>query len=218
VSLISIFTKQAPNIAGVTFDAVLEDQLTISVELTAYPVESGARVNDHRIVNPIKWVMTGAISDNELQTSLTDFLGGALSNITGNGILASFGGLSAGFLGGDTDRRSSAALQFLIELMMSGDPFSVDAGDIQLNNMVITRLSRGKDPETEGALIFVAELQELITLDRLPVLGQPQQYQLRVGDVAKSAVAGLVKKGQAAVKEASAAVTKAANDVLSGVF
>lgn len=192
--------------------------MTISVELTSYPVESGARVNDHRIINPIKWIMTGAVTDNPLQTQLTDFLGGAISNITNSSVVAGFGGLSAGFLASDTNGRSSAALQTLIELMMTGEPFNVDAIDIQLKNMVITRLSRGKDPETENGLIFVAELQELITLDRLPMLGQPQQYQLHDGDVSKSAIAGLIKKGQAAVKEAGAAVNKAANEVLGSVF
>lgn len=218
MSLVSVFTKRAPTIAGYSFDAVLEDNLTISVELTTYPVESGARVNDHRIVNPVRWVMTGAVSNNPLQTTLTDFLAGGLSNLTTSSVLATVAGLSAGWLAGDDETRASATLQFLIELMMTGEPFDVDAGDIQLHNMVITRLSRGKDPETEDALIFVAELQELITLERLPQLGEPQQYQLRPGDVAESAISATIKKGQAAIKDASAAVTKAANDVLKGVF
>jgi len=219
MSILSVFMKKSPTIGGYSFDAVLEDHLTLSVELTSYPVESGARVNDHRIVNPVKWVMMGAISNNELKTSITDFIGGAVSNLTKNPYVAMAAGLSAGFLAGSSDTRSSSTLEFLIKLMMIEDPFDVDAGDIQLKNMVITRLSRAKDPENENALIFVAELQELITIDRLPLLGQPQQYQLRPGDVAQSGIAGMIKKGQAAVKSAvSGAVSSATNKVLKSVF
>ncbi|MGL5282297.1 MAG: phage baseplate protein [Plesiomonas shigelloides] len=219
MSIVNLFTRgAAPTIGGYSFDAVLEDTLDISVELTSYPVESGARVNDHRIINPIKWSLTGAVSNNPLTPTITDFLGGTLSNLTDNPYVATVAGLSAGWLAGSAETRSSTTLQLLIGLMMTGDPFYVDAGDIQLNNMVITRLSRGKDPSNEGGLIFVAELQELISLDRLPMLGQPQQYQLRKLDPAQSAVTSTIKKGQQMVRQANKAVNTAVNNVLGGIF
>jgi len=75
MSILNIFTRQAPTIAGYSFDAVLEDTFEATVNVTTYPVESGVRVADHRILNPFKWTMSGAISNNELKTQLTDFLG-----------------------------------------------------------------------------------------------------------------------------------------------
>lgn len=219
MSIVNLFTRgAAPTIGGYSFDAVLEDTLDISVELTSYPVESGARVNDHRIINPIKWSLTGAVSNNPLTPTITDFLGGTLSNLTNNPYVAAVAGLSASWLAGSEETRASTTLQFLIGLMMTGDPFYVDAGDIQLDNMVITRLSRGKDPSNENGLIFVAELQELISLDRLPTLGQPQQYQLRKLDPAQSAISATVKKGQQMVRQANKAVNTAVNNVLDGIF
>lgn len=218
MSIINVFTKQAPTLAGYSFDAVLEDSLDASVEWTTYPVESGVNVNDHRIIQPIKWSLTGAISNNPLQTQITDFLGGALSNLTNNPYVATIAGLSAGFLAGSNETRASSTLLFLIDLMVSGDPFDVDAGDIQLKNMVISRIGRVKDPSNEQGLIFVADLQELITIDRLATLGQPRQSQLRDGDVAKSGLAGVVQKGQQLTKDATTAVSNAANEVLDGIF
>ena len=54
MSIISIFTKRSPTMGGVEFDAVLEDTLDLSVEVTSYPIESGVRISDHRIMQPIQ--------------------------------------------------------------------------------------------------------------------------------------------------------------------
>lgn len=218
MSIINLFTKQAPTLAGYSFDATLEDTLDASVEWTSYPVETGVNVNDHRIIQPIKWTLTGAVSNNPLKVQLTDFLAGGLSNLSNNPYVATVAGLAAGFLAGSNETRSSTTLEFLINLMVAGDPFDIDAVDIQLKNMVITRIGRTKNPENEQGLIFVAELQELITLDRIPVSGQPSQAILRDGDPAKSGIAGVVRKGRQVVKEANQAVSDAASNVLDGIF
>lgn len=218
MSIISLFTRQAPTIAGYQFDAVLEDTLDVSVEWTMYPVESGVNVNDHRIIQPVRWTMTGAVSNNPLKVQLTDFLAGGLSNLTNNPYVAAVAGLAAGFLAGSDETRASTTLEFLITLMRSGEPFAIDAGDIQLQNMVISRIGRTKDISNESALIFVCEMQELITLDRLQTLGQPSQMQLRDGDPTKSALSSVVKKGQQIAKDVNDTVSTSVNNVLDGIF
>ncbi|HEI0612164.1 TPA: hypothetical protein SIF59_004041 [Escherichia coli] len=218
MSIINLFTKQAPTLAGYSFDAVLEDSLEASVEWTSYPVETGVNVNDHRIIQPVKWTLTGAVSNNPLQVQITDFLTGGLSNLTNNPYVATVAGLAAGFLSGSDETRSSTTLEFLINLMVAGEPFDIDAGDIQLQNMVIGRIGRTKNPENEQGLIFVADLQELITLDRIPQSGQPSQTMLRDSDPAKSGASSLIRKGRVLAKEASDAVNNAANNVLDGIF
>lgn len=218
MSIINLFTKQAPTLAGYSFDAVLEDSLSAEVQWTSYPVETGVNVNDHRIIQPVKWTLTGAVSNNPLQVQITDFLTGGLSNLTNNPYVATVAGLAAGFLSGSDETRSSTTLEFLINLMVAGEPFDIDAGDIQLQNMVIGRIGRTKNPENEQGLIFVADLQELITLDRIPQSGQPSQTMLRDGDPAKSGVSSLIRKGRVLAKEASDAVNTAANNVLDGIF
>lgn len=217
MSIINIFTRQAPTIAGYSFDAVLEDTFEATVTITAVPIESGVRIADHRILNPFKWVMTGAISNNPVKVQLTDFLGGALSNLTDNPIVSTVAGLSAGFLSGSDETRASTTLDFLVWLMKSADPFDIDAGDILLKNMAITRLSRTKEPRNEGGLEFVVELQEVISLDRIVRDTECSLPQLRDGDPSKSALSRAISKGQAIAKEANEAVSNAVNNIIDGV-
>ncbi|WKL65464.1 hypothetical protein Q1Z72_19445 [Pseudomonas qingdaonensis] len=217
MSIINIFTRQAPTIAGYSFDAVLEDTFEATVTITSVPIESGVRIADHRILNPFKWVMTGAISNNPVKVQLTDFLGGALSNLTDNPIVSTVAGLSAGFLAGSDETRASTTLDFLLWLMRSYDPFDIDAGDILLKNMAITRLSRTKEPRNEGGLEFVAELQEVISLDRIVRDTECSLPQLRDGDPSKSALSRAIAKGQAIAKEANEAVSSAVNNIIDGV-
>jgi hypothetical protein len=217
LSIINIFTRQAPTIAGYSFDAVLEDTFEATVTITSVPIESGVRISDHRILNPYKWVMTGAISNNPVKVQLTDFLGGALSNLTDNPIVSTVAGLSAGFLAGSDETRASTTLDFLLWLMRSYDPFDIDAGDILLKNMAITRLSRTKEPRNEGGLEFIAELQEVISLDRIVRDTECSLPQLRDGDPSKSALSRAIAKGQAIAKEANEAVSNAVNNIIDGV-
>lgn len=218
MGIVNLFTKQAPTIAGYSFDAVLEDTFEASVEVTTYAIESGVRVSDHRILQPFKWSLVGAVSNNPLSVQLTDFLGGALSNLTNNPLVSTVAGLSAGFLAGSDETRASTTLQFLITLMQGGDPFDIDAGDIILRNMVITRLSRTKDPSNENGLIFIADLQELITLERISMVGPPAPAQLRDGDKAKSAITRAINRGQKLVVDTKAAVSAQVDTVLASIF
>lgn len=218
MSIVNIFTRQAPTIAGYAFDAVLEDTFEATVTITSVPIESGVRISDHRILNPFKWTMTGAISNNPVKVQLTDFLGGGLSNFTDNPIVAAVAGLSAGWLAGSDETRGSSTLGFLVWLMQASEPFDIDAGDILLKNMAITRLSRTKEPRNENGLEFVVELQEVIELDRIARDTQCSIPQLRPGDPSQSALARAIRRGQAIAKEANEAVTDAVNGILDGVF
>ncbi|WP_122425165.1 phage baseplate protein [Pseudomonas viridiflava] len=218
MSIINIFTRKAPTIAGYAFDAVLEDTFEATVTITSVPVESGVRISDHRILNPFKWTMSGAISNNPVKVQLTDFLGGALSNLTDNPIVSTVAGLSAGWLAGSDDTRASSTLDFLVWLMKSADPFDIDAGDILLKNMAITRLARTKEPRNEGGLEFVVELQEVIDLSRIQRSLQCTPDQLREGDPSKSALSRAINRGQAIAKEAADNVSDAVNGILDGVI
>ncbi len=198
MSIVSILTRQSPTLAGYQFDAVLEDTFEASIELTRYPVESGVKVADHRIIQPMKYFMIGAVSNNPLKPiDVKGLVAGGLSTILrSNPLVATVAGLSAGFLSGTPGTRASSTLQLLMDLLVSGQPFDVDAVDIQLKDMVLTRLSRDRDPETENGLIFVAELQELVQLSRLSDFTQPTQDQLADDDPCKAGAAAVASRGQ----------------------
>ena len=196
MSLINIFVAKSPTLNNIEFDAVLEDTFEASVDLTGFEIELGARASDHRIIKPFKWTIIGAVSNTPLQASVSDFIGGVLSNVTDSAIASTVAGLSAGFLAGSNETRSSAALDALLTLMTTGEPFDVDAGDIQLTNMVIGNIRRTKDATNEGGLIFEAELQEYPTLQTTIANNQPISSQLNQDDPSASQASAVNNRGE----------------------
>ena len=210
MSLINLLVKRGPQLGSLQFDAVLSDDLDASVEIVQYPIETGTPIADHIIYQPIRYTMTGAVSNNPLKVSITDFTGALTNLVDDNPFIAAGAGLFAGWLSGSNETRSSTTLNTLLDFMYSGQVFTVDTGEITLNNMVIQRIGRSKDPENENGLIFVAELQQIVTLDRVANGSQPAQYQLNSNDVSSTSISGLIERGYINVKTAA---TNVANQV-----
>jgi len=213
MSIVTLFTRKSPTIAGFEFDAILEDTFEASVVTTGYTLETGSRVADHRVIQPFKWRLTGAVSNNPLKVSVLDLTGGALSNVLTGGVASTVAGLSAGFLAGSDNTRASETLSFLLSLMVSGEPFDIDAGDIQLANMIIVDITRVKDAENEGGLIFDAQLEEFPTLDTIFTEGDPNQNQLHDNDPAKSQAAKTINKGEVSTIELDFTISADASGV-----
>lgn len=210
MSLINLLVKRGPQLGSLQFDAVLSDDLDASVDIVQYPIETGTPIADHIIYQPIRYTMTGAVSNNPLKVSITDFTGALTNLVDDNPFIAAGAGLFAGWLSGSNETRSSTTLNTLLDFMYSGQVFTVDTGEITLNNMVIQRIGRSKDPENENGLIFVAELQQIVTLDRVANGSQPAQYQLNSNDVSSTSISGLIERGYINVKTAA---TNVANQV-----
>jgi len=198
MSTLTLFTRKAPLLGAIEFDAVLEDTLEAEVQLTTYPIESGARVADHRIIQPYRWSLIGAVSNNPLKASAGAFAAGVLSNfVSDSGIASAVAGISAALTAGSPETRASDALKSLLVLMVTNTPFSIDANDITLKNMVITSVTRTKTPINENGLEFRAQLQELPTLDLAVQFGaNPNQEQLRAGDPSQTQAAAQTDKGE----------------------
>lgn len=214
MSLINLLVKRGPQLGSLQFDAVLSDDLDASVDIVQYPVETGTPIADHIIYQPIRYTMTGAVSNNPLKVSITDFTGALTNLIDDNPFIAAGAGLFAGWLSGSNETRSSTTLNTLLDFMYSGQVFTVDTGEITLNNMVIRRIGRSKDPENENGLIFVAELQQIVTLDRVANGSQPAQYQLNSNDVSSTSISGLIERGYINVKTAATNVASQVTTLL----
>lgn len=218
MSLLSVITKTPPKWGDgdmvLKFDAVLEDTLEAAVELSDYPIEIGSRANDHRIKVPIKWTMTGGVSNNPVKVSLTDFTG-VLSELESNsGVLSLTAGIFAGMLQSDKSTRASDTLQALLKLMYSGDPFSVDTGEIVLQNMVIQSIRRTKDASNENGLMFSAQLVEWQDIATAISAASSQAAFATSGTPTASSAAQFIKKGQKAVKDATDSIA----NTVSGWF
>lgn len=215
MSITNIFTRKAPTISSLEFDAVLEDTLESEVTLTSYPIELGARAADHRIIQPKKVTMLVAIGNKKLTASVTDFIGAASFVDTDDGALAATLGYSAGFLAGSEETRASAALEKLLSIQATGEPFSVDVETgVSLTNMVIKRITRQRTPETEDALIAAVEMQELPTLTTVLSLNNPSLSQLNSNDPSYTQAGGSVDKGEVVGSTPSDSVTSAVGELL----
>lgn len=199
MSLLSIFTKKAPNIGGLEFDAVLEGITSKSITLTEYPVEFGANVNDHRIINPDRYLMTGAISNTPLGFGLNDIgmigIGAAATAIGGvaGGLVSS---VAAYLLAGDDSTRSATAWEALSDLLYTAERFEIDTGLEVLSDMVLIRLDTRRDPETEDGVIFQAEIRKLNTVyTRLIKTGVKSSDQLPENDSAANQAAPSAQRG-----------------------
>lgn len=199
MALINIFVPKSPTFnvgSGVlSFDAVLEDTLEASVTYPDFPLEIGANATDHGIINPITWTISGIVSNTPLSPGLLEATG-FLTNFFDSATITAIAGLSVGFLSGSSETRGGSALESLLGLMFQREPFDIDAGDIQLSNMVIVNILRTKTPENEGGLEFVAELMELPLISTVITANEPGQSELRFGDPAQTQATGLVKKGE----------------------
>lgn len=208
MSIVSLFTRKSPSfvVGGsiISFDAVLEDTLEAEVTYPRFPLEIGASATDHGIIEPITWTLTAAVSNNPLNLGAVE-AGAFVVNLFDSSTLTAISGLSAGLLGGSSQTRAGATLEALLGLMFARAPFDIDAVDIQLENMVITNITRTKTPENEQGIEFVAELMELPLISTVISTNQPVQNELRDGDPAKTQAAADVSKGEIGTETTSIA-------------
>ena len=161
----------------------------------------------------INWTLTAAVSNKPLNLGVVE-ASAFVANLFDSAALTAIGGLSAGLLGGSKQTRAGATLEALLGLMFARAPFDIDAVDIQLENMVITNISRTKTPENEQAIEFVAELMELPLISTVISTNQPAQSELRDGDPAKTQAAADVNKGEVGTEATSIADAVSAGLIL----
>ena len=223
MSILTLLTKKPPEIAGYTFDAVLEDELQFEAELPSYPVESGATIHDHRIIKPARYRIKVVLSNTPVSQSLLGFAGsmagGLVSNLTSNPLVAAVAGMSAGFLASTSGTRASAGLEHLVAVLEGAEPFDIECGDISLKNMLITKITRARDPSNEGALVAMLEVSEFISLDRLKKDGgQPSHTELDSKDLSASALSSTVNKGVQTAKDLAGSALDKAKNAIGGLL
>ncbi|MCE2029297.1 phage baseplate protein [Sessilibacter corallicola] len=209
------------------FDAVLEETVNAEAQLTGYTAESGVSVVDHRVLSPIKWTMTGGLSNNPLRISATDFTGllsdiveNSIGDLIGNGAAQLGLGLAAGLLSGPAETRTSEAMySLLLDLWASGEEFDVVTGDITLVNMSVVKVSRTNDIDNEGALIFQVELQELPRLGRIQQQGGTgiKRPTTDMSEPSATSIGDRVNRGLVSLREVGETINEEVNDVL-GIF
>ena len=203
MSLMSIFTKTLPKIGPLEFDAKLEGITSKAITLTQYPVEFGANTNDHAILMPNRYLLTGAVSNSPLGLGLDDIgmMGaGAIATAVGGVGGAAITAVSAYLLSGGDDTRASTAWASLTAIMEARAKFDLDTGKEIMRDMMIIRLDERTRPENEDGLAFIAELQQVRIVRSTVGRGVTSADQLMKNDTVSTQGAPMISAGDAAVE------------------
>ena len=125
MALANLFIRTKREFAGISLDAVLTESFSSPITVTKNPVEFGANIADHAIIQPKKYTLTGVVSNTPL--SLTGAVGQIIDNISGL-----FGDSS-----GSNLSRSQSAYEALQAIKDEREPIEVQTGLGLLKNMLI---------------------------------------------------------------------------------
>lgn len=130
-----LFTRGSM-ISTIKLDVIISEGASSNARVTKNPVENGADMNDHIIIEPMTFNMTAVVSNS-------------ISNILD--------------LPNALDRtRAQSAWNDLLELQTSRVPFTLVQGLKSYNNVVIQSLTESQDKDTSKGLFFTATLTEII--------------------------------------------------------
>lgn len=127
--------KDPTKIGAIECDVLIEQEITLSSEVTEHPVEDGFPVHDHVIRRPVKLAMTIAISNMPV-TWYDRF-------------------------GGNNPDRMSDAISKLEEIYKAGDPITIATSEKIYENMVMTDCRIPKNRENGKILRVPLEFTQI---------------------------------------------------------
>ncbi len=150
MALQNLFIRTKRDFAGIKLDAVLSEDYSSPITLTKNPVEFGAEITDHAIIQPKKYTLQGVVSNTPLD------IAGALGSIV-DSVSGAFGDSS-----GTNKSRSQSAYEVLQEIKNAREPIEVQTGLGILENMVILDIQVNQTKTTSKAIYFTAPMEEVI--------------------------------------------------------
>jgi hypothetical protein len=144
-------------IAEIPIDTFLKVDHTSKATPTKYPVETGANYSDHIVIEPMEVKISGLVSD----VSADPYEYGVSSLLDGVSGFMGAGAMGAGAMAGKT----SSIWDQLRAVQTSRVLFSVNTGLVFYENLCITSLQVMQDRNTSGSLRFVAQCQEILSID-----------------------------------------------------
>lgn len=158
------------SMGGLVFDAVFEETHESDLEVTDNPVENGVVVSDHAYMKPLRVKISAGVSDARLDIFSADPFASTVG-------------------------RSRRAYELLTELQRKAEPFDLQTGLKLYKNMLCTSIRTSQDKDSSSALLFTAELREVITVNTEIV-----QYNTEPGATAMQAKP-IRERGEQQIKE-----------------
>lgn len=189
MSFVGLFTKSRPEIAGLFFDAIIEENDELTTDVTEFPIETGDVGHDHAVQRPLKLTMRVGVSDNPFRAAraaaadsglpLAGNLSGLGANLGGTAIGAGLGQLggtsagvagvaagaaNAGFAAGQDTTRSQSVLEEIRGIQRRNEIIEVVGAKTSYDRIMITGTRRETNKENEQSLELVVEMQEIMAV------------------------------------------------------
>ena len=194
----NLFIRTQKAIGDIQLDAVISESHTNEVSLTSNPVELGAEITDHAVVQPKQLNIVAQVSDTPM--GLAAF-GQIVDSVTGL-----FGTSTT-----DNITRSNAAYNALIQSQEEREPIEIQTKLKLYTNMIITNVSVQQDKNTSRIVRMSIDVQQVIITQSEIV--QLSEDQLRAGS-AKEQASPAEKSGRKEAAEPSADTNKSFAKIL----
>ncbi len=164
----NLFIRTKKSLGGVQLDAVLTETHESPVVITKNPIEFGADITDHAIIEPKKLNILAEVSDTPLGTAA---FGEIVDLVTGL-----FGTATS-----DNLTRSNAAYNALIQLQETLEPIEIQTKLKLYKDMLITNISTTQDKNTSRIVTMSISTEEVL-------ITQSEVIQLEPGQLEEGAV------------------------------
>lgn len=142
MAIAQLFFKKENAISTVEIDAVINEGASASVRLTENPVENGANMNDHVIIEPKTFFVSGVVSN--ISSTFIGQIGNVVSSL------------------GKDQTKAQEAWDALLELQAERQPFDLVQGLKTYPNVILLSIAEAQDKDTSNALFFNATMKEVI--------------------------------------------------------
>ena len=145
----NLFIRTKKTLGGIQLDAVIRETHNDEISLTRNPVELGANISDHAIVEPKKLNIIAEVTDTPL----------------GSAVLGEIVDLTTGLFGTSTSTnitRSNAAYNAMVKLAEAREPIDVQTKLKLYSNMIITRINTSQDANSSRIVNMIIDLEEIL--------------------------------------------------------
>lgn len=195
----NLFIRTKRTIGSIQLDSIIFEEHEGSVVITKNPVESGADVTDHAIVQPDLLVIQGVVTDSPLGLAAFGQLIDSVTELFGTSTSANL-------------TRSQQAYEALQILKNNAEPIDVTTKLKTYNNMMLTGLSTSQDKDTSQIVILNITLEEVIITESTTT----DLTEADLSSSVKKSASTAVDKGKQEIKQVSESVNSSVLNTVGG--
>lgn len=183
MAVTGLFTRNRPRIGNLYFDALLKESTELRTDVSDFPLETADTAQDNAVTGSLHITMEIGVSDNwyrgviaqqeELAQPLVDIGGGLTAGMAASlmsGRTAALSGIAASvglavYQGSQGTTRSQSLLDQLRTIQRNHETFDLIASKgASYKNCLIVNTRTEVDKETEGGLIIIVDMQQLMII------------------------------------------------------